>query len=71
MGATSKWLFVSGLPSGSPEIPIVGTLVTLRAHNFACRPLIAMRSKEKLKHGQELFNGMLHDACMRRNQVGS
>jgi hypothetical protein len=30
---------------GSPEI---GTLVTLKAHNFLCKPLIEMKSKEKL-----------------------
>jgi hypothetical protein len=27
---------------------IVGILATLKAHNFLCRPLIAMTSKEKL-----------------------
>ncbi len=40
--------FVPGLPSGSPEIPSTGTPTTLRAHNFLCRPSIAMRSKAKL-----------------------
>jgi hypothetical protein len=40
--------FVLGLPSGSPEIPIAKTPATLRAHNFLCRPPIAMRSEEKL-----------------------
>jgi len=48
MGPTPKRHFVLGLPSGSLEIPIVGTLVTLGAHNFVCRPLIEMMSKEKL-----------------------
>jgi hypothetical protein len=28
---------------GSPEIPIAGTLMTLGAHNFVCRPLIEMK----------------------------
>ncbi len=48
MGVTSKWLFVPGLPSGSPEILTTGIPATLRTHNFMCRPPIAMRSKEKL-----------------------
>jgi len=47
-GPTSKWLFVPGLSSGSPEIAKVGTLATLRHHNFACRPSMEMRSKAKL-----------------------
>ncbi len=49
MGATSKWLFVPGLPSGSPEIPIVKTPATLKAHNFVCRPPIVMKSKANLQ----------------------
>jgi hypothetical protein len=40
--------FVSGLPSGSPEIPTTGILATLGTHNFMCKPSIAMRSEEKL-----------------------
>ncbi len=47
MRPTFKWHFVLGLPSGSLGIPKVGTPMTLRAHNFACRPLIAMRFQEK------------------------
>jgi hypothetical protein len=47
-GPTSKWLFVPGLPSESPEIAKVGTPTTLGRHNFACRPMIEMRSKTKL-----------------------
>jgi hypothetical protein len=42
-GATSKWFFVLGLASGSPKIP-----TTLKAHNFTCKPPIAMRFKAKL-----------------------
>ncbi len=49
MGATSKWLFVSGFPNGSPEIPIVETLTTLGVHNFMCRSPIVIRSKENLQ----------------------
>jgi hypothetical protein len=54
-GATSKWLFVLGLPSGSPEIVTIGTPATLKAHNFLCRPLIVMRSKEKLYPSSRTF----------------
>jgi len=36
------------LPSGSPEIAKVGTLMTLGPHNFVCRPLIEMKSETKL-----------------------
>ncbi len=32
-GATSKWFFVPGLPSGSPEFLTTGTLTILKAHN--------------------------------------
>jgi hypothetical protein len=32
----------------SPEIPKVGILATLEAHNFVCRLQIKMKSKEKL-----------------------
>ncbi len=40
---------LSGLPSGSPEIPPTGTLATLEPHNFASRPPIEVRSKAKLQ----------------------
>jgi hypothetical protein len=40
--------FLPGLPSGSPEIPKLGTLVTLGAHNFVCRPPIEMRFEKRL-----------------------
>jgi len=45
---TSKWLFVPGLLSGSPEIAKIGSPTTLGPHNFVCRPPIEMRSKTKL-----------------------
>jgi len=45
---TPKCHFVSRLPSGSPEIPGIGTFATLKAHNFMCGPSIEMRFKEKL-----------------------
>jgi len=47
IGPTPKCDFVPGLPSGSPEIPTIGTFATFEAHNFACRPSIEMRSKAK------------------------
>ncbi len=54
-GATSKWLFVPRVPSGSPEILTTGFLATLRAYNFLCRPPIVMRSKEKLQPSSRIF----------------
>jgi len=45
---TPKCHFVLGLSNGSPEIPKVGTPITLEAHNFVCNPLIEMRSQTKL-----------------------
>ncbi len=45
---TSKWPFVPRLPSGSPEITNVETSAILVRHNFACRPVIEMRSEAKL-----------------------
>ncbi len=44
-----KCHFVSGLPSGSLEIPKVGILATLGAHNFVCRPSMEMRFETKLQ----------------------
>jgi len=40
--------FVLGLPIESPKIPTIGTLATLGAHNFACRPSIEMKLEGKL-----------------------
>jgi hypothetical protein len=47
-GAMSKWHFVTGFLSGSPEIPTARIPATLGAHNFACKPLIVMKSEAKL-----------------------
>ncbi len=44
-----------GLPSGSPEIPPVGTSATLEPHNFASRPPIEVRSKAKLYLSSRVF----------------
>jgi hypothetical protein len=67
--ATSKWHFVSALPNGSPEIAKIGTLATLGPHNFVCRPLIEMGSKECYSPCQELSNGMLQAIYTQGNQV--
>ncbi len=40
--------FCHETPKWDPEIPKVGTLVTLGPHNFVCRPMIEMRSEAKL-----------------------
>ncbi len=47
--------FVPGFPSGSPKMLTTGILATLRAHNFFCRPLIAMSSKAKLQPSSRTF----------------
>jgi hypothetical protein len=50
---TSQWgphpndFSLPGLSSGSLEIRLVGTPVTLEPHNFVSRPWIEVRSKEK------------------------
>jgi hypothetical protein len=33
---------------GTPEIPKIKTILTLKAHNFVCRPLIEVSFKAKL-----------------------
>jgi hypothetical protein len=48
MGATSKWLFVLGLPSGSPKIVPVWIPGTLAAHNSLLKPLIGVRFEANL-----------------------
>jgi hypothetical protein len=48
MMATFKWLFVPGLPKGSPETAKVGIPATLQGYNFVLRPLIGMRFEAKL-----------------------
>jgi hypothetical protein len=41
--------------SGIAQFPKIGTFVTLDAHNFLCRPLIEVRSKEKLYFLSKVF----------------
>jgi len=48
MGTTPKRHFVSRHPSWNPEILEIGTLATLEAHNFACKPPIEMKFEAKL-----------------------
>ncbi len=43
-GPHPNGFFVPRLPSGNLEIAKVGTPTTLGHHNFACKPLIEMRS---------------------------
>ncbi len=54
-GLAPKCHFVSGPPSGSLEIFIVGTPTTLKAHNFVHIPLIEMKSKAKLQPSSRAF----------------
>jgi len=67
MGPTPKCYFVPGLQSGSPEIPKIGILVPLEAHNFVCKRPIEVRFSPH----QELFNGMCHASCTQGNQSDS
>ncbi len=50
-----KCHFVLGLPSWSPEIPKIGTPLTLKAHNFVCIPSIKMRFEAKLQPSLRAF----------------
>jgi hypothetical protein len=47
-GPTPKCHFVLGLPSGSLEIPEIGTPTTMEVHNFVCITLIEVSSEAKL-----------------------
>ncbi len=47
-GPTPKCHFVPRLPSGSSEIPKIGTRTTLEAHNIVCKPPIEVTFKSKL-----------------------
>jgi len=46
--AINQMTFCLGLPSGSSEIPKIGTPATLESHNFVCKPPIKVSSKAKL-----------------------
>ncbi len=47
-GARTQMSFCLGLSSGRPKIPKIGTPATFEARNVMCRPLIEVRSEEKL-----------------------
>ncbi len=61
--------FVPRLPSGSPEIPSTGIPATLRAHNFLCRPPIAMRSEAKLYPSSRAFQRYVA-SCLHARKSG-
>jgi hypothetical protein len=54
-----------------PKIPKIGTPVTLEGYNFACRPSIEVRFKQKCSPCQELSNGMWHAICTEGGQGDS
>jgi hypothetical protein len=54
-GTSIKMSFFLGLPSGSPEIPKLGTLMSLGVYNFLYKPLIEMRSEAKLSTSSRAF----------------
>ncbi len=49
--ATSKWLFVLGLPKGNPETAKARTPATLWGYNFVLRPPIETSSCQELSNG--------------------
>ncbi len=57
-----------GVPSGSPEIALNGTPVTLEPHNFASRLWIEVQSKAKLQLSSRAFQQYV---AHRVNQVDS
>jgi len=71
MKPTSKWHFVLGFPSGSPEILIVGTPATLRAITFCAYLRLRWGLKQSCSHFWDLLNGISHATCMRENQGDS
>ncbi len=58
-----------GLPNGRPEIPPTGTPATLKPHNFASRPWIAMRSEAKLQLSSRSFQWYVA-RCLQTNKSG-
>jgi hypothetical protein len=71
MGATSKWPFVSQLPSGSPKTVPVCIPGTLGTHNFLLKPPIGMRFEANLYSPWGLSNGVSHSTCTHRGRVDS
>jgi hypothetical protein len=71
MGATSKWLFVPGLPSGSLEILKLGIPMTLGAHNFFVDLRLRWGLKQSCSPHPELSNDMWHATCTQGNLVDS
>jgi hypothetical protein len=69
MGATSKWLFVPGLSSGSLEIATTWTPATLRTHNFLCTLPIVMRYKAKLYPSSRSFQRYFA-RCLHAREMG-
>ncbi len=58
-----------GLPNGSPKIAPVRTPATLEPHNFASRPWIKVRSKEKLQLSSRSFQRYVAH-CLHTNKSG-
>jgi hypothetical protein len=71
MRATSKWHFVSGLPSGSPEIPKLGTLATLGPIAYSTNLRLIWGLKKCCSPCQDHSDDMWHATCMQVNQVDS
>ncbi len=66
-GPHPNGLLVPGLQSESPEIATTRTPATLRAHNFLCKPPIAMRSEAKLQPSLRSFQRYVARCLNTRN----
>jgi hypothetical protein len=71
MGPSPKWHFVSGLPSGNPKIPKVGTPATLRPIKLSANLQLRCNLKQSCIPSWDLFNGMSHATCTQGNQGDS
>jgi hypothetical protein len=68
---TSKWLFVSKLPSGSPEIAKIGTLTTLGPITLCVDLRLKWGLKQSCSPRWELSNNMSHATCTQGNRGDS
>jgi hypothetical protein len=67
MGPAPKCHFVLGFPSWSLKIPIVGTSVTLGAHNLWVNLRWRWGLKKNFSPCQDLSNDMSHATCTQGN----
>jgi hypothetical protein len=71
MGPTPKWHFVLGFPSGSLEIPKIGTFVALGPIILSKDLRLKWRVKQSYSLCQTLSNSMSHATCTQGNRGNS